>query len=212
MAGADAAAQHSQGESVHERAKSASLVVAIVTFLVGADPLDIRNGSHVFRPVDYIAIGLWIVAIVLFLGAQALAEGKREHRFRGHTFIFDDAKASLVAAVVVSGIAGALTISAVVAKALGRADDRDLVLLRVTSVERARFQLSCGEHARLYGTVRTADFNNELIVLKLSTGKDDVSETAKPHCDDIRVPRSAILTVVEHPCKFSPRPRFCPPE
>jgi hypothetical protein len=71
MAGTDASArQDSQGESVHERAKSASLVVAIVTILVGADPLDIRNSSHLFRKVDYVAIGFWILAILLFLGPQ----------------------------------------------------------------------------------------------------------------------------------------------
>src|SRR6266487_1347218 len=106
MAGADASArQDSQGDSVHERAKSASLVVAIVTILVGADPLDIRNSSHLFRKVDYVAIGFWILAVLLFLGAQAFGEGKRGS--------FDYGRVSLVAAMLVAGVAGTLTITAI---------------------------------------------------------------------------------------------------
>lgn len=33
-------------------------------------------------------------------------------------------------------------------------------------------------------------------------------------CDDVRVPRSEILTVIEHPCDFDPpfKPEFCPPD
>src|SRR6266568_2962698 len=117
MAGTDASARHdSQGDSVHERAKSASLVVAIVTVIVGADPLDIRNSSHQFRRVDYVAIGFWILAVLLFLGAQAVGEGRRGHRF-------DYGKVALIAAVTAASVAGALTLTAVVAKAFGKADD-----------------------------------------------------------------------------------------
>lgn len=203
MVGANASTrQGSQGESVHERAKSASLVVAIVTILVGADPLDIRNSSHLFRKVDYVAIGFWILAILFFLGAQAVAEGKRGHRF-------DYGRASLVAAVTASSVAGVLTTSAVVAKALGKADDFDLVMLDVTATERASFTRLCGSNSHLYGTIRTATFNNELVVLKLSK---KLSPPASPGCDEIRLPRSAIVTVVEHPCDLRPpiRPTFCP--
>jgi len=204
MAGADASVRnHSPGDSVHERAKSASLVVAIVTLLVGADPLDIRNSSHLFRKIDYFAIGFWILAVLLFLGAQAFGEGKRGHRF-------DYGKASLVAAVTVASVAGALTITAVGAKALGQADDYDLVMLGVTSTERATFARLCGSGSHLYGSIRTATFNDDLVVLKLSQA---VLPSAQPGCDEIRLPRSAIVTVVEHPCHLLPpiRPEFCPP-
>jgi hypothetical protein len=202
MAEADASAQKvSKGDSVHERAKSASLVIAIVTILVGADPLDIRNSSHVFRKVDYVAIGFWILAIVLFLGAQAFGEGKRGPRF-------DYGRVSLVAAMVVAGVAGALTITAIGAKAFGQADDTDSVRLGVTSHEFNTLKRLCGSSV-LYGKIRTASFNDEFVVLTLHT------PTPKG-CDEIRLPRSAIVTAVEHPCKtrkkppIRPKPTFCP--
>jgi hypothetical protein len=155
-----------------------------------------------FRKIDYVAIGFWILAILFFLGAQAVAEGKRGHRF-------DYAKASLVAALIASSVAGALTTSAVVAKALGKADDFDLVMLDVTPTERASFTRLCGSNSHLYGTIRTATFNDELVVLKLSKA---LSPGAPPGCDEIRLPRSAIVTVVEHPCDLRRpiRPTLCP--
>jgi hypothetical protein len=204
VAEADASAREdSRGDSVHERAKSASLVVAIVTILVGADPLDIRNSSHLFRKVDYVAIGFWILAVLLFLGAQAFGEGTRGHRF-------DYGKVSLVAAVTAASLAGALTITAVGAKAFGKADDYDLVMLDVTSTEQAAFKRLCGNNSHLYGTIRTATINDELVVLKLSKA---VLPPARPGCDEIRLPRSAIVTLVEHPCDLDPpiTPEFCPP-
>lgn len=141
---------------------------------------------------------------MFFLGAQAFAEGKRGHRF-------DYGKVLLVAAVTASSVASALTTSAVVAKAVGKADDSDLVMLGVTATERASFTRLCGSTSHLYGTIRTATFNDELVVLKLSK---KLSPPASPGCDEIRLPRSGIVTVVEHPCELRPpiRPTFCPPK
>lgn len=191
------------GDSVHERAKSASLVVAIVTILVGADPLDIRNSSHLFRKVDYIAIAFWILALLLFLAAQALSEGTRGGSL-------DYGEVALLAAVVAATLAGGLTIAAVTAKAVGKADDRDTVWLKVTARERAKFEAACGSDARLYGTVRTASFNDDFIAVKLTQLRHPHPKPPKG-CDDVRVPRSEIVTVIEHPCDFDPpfKPEFC---
>lgn len=141
MAEADGSAPRSAlGDSVHERAKSASLVVAILTILVGADPLDIRNSSHLFRKVDYIAIAFWILALLLFLAAQALSEGTR-----GGSLDYGDV--ALPTALVAATVAGGLTIAAVTAKALGQADDHDTVWLKVTERERAEFEAAYGSGA-----------------------------------------------------------------
>ncbi|MDX6477115.1 MAG: hypothetical protein QOH95_2626 [Gaiellaceae bacterium] len=180
-----------RSDSVHERAKSGSLVVAILTILVGADPIDIRHSSHVFRVFDYAAIGFWIAAVLLFLGAQAFREGKDR---RGR----DYGKTSLVAAMCVAVIAGALTITAIGAKALGKAEDHDTVLLGVTPTELAAFRSFCGPNADLYGSIRTADLADEFVVLTLD------EKPPRSRCDQIRVPRAAIVALVEHPCRKPP--------
>jgi hypothetical protein len=60
-------------------AQAGTLAAAILAALVSADPFDARNRASWVRHLDYIAIALWVAALVLFLFAgspQEAAEGE----------------------------------------------------------------------------------------------------------------------------------------
>src|SRR6185295_8408698 len=50
-----------------ELAQAASISGAIFAAIVGADPFDIRHRSHWVQVVDYVAILLWVVAVLIFV-------------------------------------------------------------------------------------------------------------------------------------------------
>jgi hypothetical protein len=168
-------------DSVRERAKAASLIVGVLTILVGADPLDIRGSSKLFRALDYGLIGCWLIVILLFLFAQtvAIADERRLRR-----------------ALLATALAGVFTVSLLAAKATGRSTDYDKVLLKVKDQELTTIANLCqrqGLALSLYGKVRTGSLGDEFILLKLD-------KRANSTCSEIRVPRGLIVALIEHPC------------
>jgi hypothetical protein len=94
-------------------AQAGALAGAIFGALVGADPFDVRNRTAWVKNVDYIAIALWVGAVLLFLFVAAAA-------------------ARLWMALLVAGAAGVLTMAALIAVPFDFSEDHDDVALRLT--------------------------------------------------------------------------------
>jgi hypothetical protein len=159
-------------------AQIGSIVGAIFAALVGADPFDIRHRERAVRLLDYLAIALWILAVVLFLIAAARSTSK-----------------VLAAAIATVAVAGGLTVLALLFTAGHWSVDRDQVLILPTKAESRAIGALCHETGKslwLRGSVQTSTLDDSFVVLDFSGSANSVSGT-------IRIPRDSIITIVEHP-------------
>ena len=161
-------------------AQAASLAGAIFAAIVGADPFDIRHRSHWVQDIDYVAIALWVLAVVLFL----LVLAELGPVVRGHL---------LRLAVAGAAAAAVLTIVALLTLPFGVALDRDFVQLRLAPNDRQALDRMCGTKGRpLLGSVPTSSLESTFVIV-----------TFKPAtalgCDDVRIPSAGILAIREHP-------------
>lgn len=163
-----------------DAAQVGTLAGAVFAALVGADPFEIRTRAHWVRGLDYAALALWVVVVVLFLIATATPARMRV----------------LHAAFVLAGAAGLVTASALVFTAFGFSTDRDVVLVSVSGAEASDIVRSCRRtptaKLRLLGELQTSTLDDEFLVLELRKGSNSL-------CDAIRIPRSSVLGIVEHP-------------
>ena len=162
-------------------AQIGSIVGAIFAALVGADPFDIRHRTHPVRTIDYVAIALWVLAVVLFLVAAARPASK-----------------ALTAAIGTVAAAGLLTVAALIITPWGFTVDRDRVLIVPTKAESREILALCRKSGspyrlRLVGRVETLTLDDNFVVFDLP------KKPAHSPCGTIRIPKDAILTIVEHP-------------
>jgi hypothetical protein len=162
-------------------AQIGSIVGAIFAALVGADPFDVRHRTHAVRWLDYVVIALWVLAVVLFLIAAARSAAR-----------------ALTAAIVTVAVAGALTVLALIVTPLGWTVDRDSVLIVPSKLESRAILALCRKDPanplRLLGSVQTFTLDDDFVVF-------DFRKQANSRCGTIRIPRDAILTIVEHPSR-----------
>jgi len=177
-----------QRNRVPEVAQAGSIAGAIFAALVGADPFDIRNRSHAVQKVDYVAIALWVVAVVLFLLAAAVPAREESPRTR-----------MLELALGTTAVAGAATAVTLLLTAFGFSVDRDTVLLRTTRMQSAAIDALCGKHpgnpVRLYGSIPTYTLDGSFLIFDFGGHKD----ADNSRCGTVRIPTAAVLAVQEHP-------------
>jgi hypothetical protein len=158
-------------------AQAASLAGAILAAIVGADPFDIRHRSHWVQDIDYVAIVLWVIAVVLFLLVLARP---------GRLVLLRLAVAGAVGAAV-------LTVVALLTLPFGVSLDKDFVELRLAPKERHALDRLCGTKGiPLRGSVPTSSLESTFVVFSFES-------SIAVRCDDVRIPSAAILAIREHP-------------
>ncbi|MEA2217388.1 MAG: hypothetical protein QOJ35_14 [Solirubrobacteraceae bacterium] len=156
-------------------AQAGALAGAIFGALVGADPFDVRNRTAWVKDVDYIAIALWVGAVLLFLFVAAAA-------------------ARLWMPLVVAGAAGLLTMAALVAVPFAFSEDHDNVALRLAPQEQRAISALCHVTTTpLRGRIKTQTLEATFVVV------ERIPQERGATCDTIRIPATAILALQEHP-------------
>jgi hypothetical protein len=181
------------GKPQRDLAQAASLSGAIFAALVGADPFDIRHRSHWVQDIDYVAIAVWVLAVVLFLLTLAAA-GRQSRRPTVGRLESAAKHVTLLRLAVLSAIAaGVLTIIALSTLPFGVALDHDSVRLLLAPKERQALDHLCGTKGTpLRGSIPTSSLESAFVVFTFE------HKTALG-CDSVRIPTSGILTIREHP-------------
>jgi hypothetical protein len=179
-------------DRVPEVAQAGSIAGAIFAALVGADPFDIRNRAHVVQKLDYVAIALWVTAVVLFLVAAAALTWQEALRMR-----------MLELALGTTAVAGAATAVALLLTGFGFSFDTDPVLLRTTAAEASAITAMCRDRPReavvLYGSVRTSTLKESFLTFTFDDDDPEAKAVSNSKCNTVRVPTDAVLAVCEDP-------------
>src|SRR5262249_1745474 len=127
-----------------------------------ADPFDIRHRTQAVQRLDYVAIALWIIAVLLFLYAAAapsVAEAPpsrptapRAPGLRGPIAGWvatfpprpDPAVGRVRWAMLIASLAAGVTVFALIYTAFPVSLDHDAVSLKLSSKEHAALQKLCG--------------------------------------------------------------------
>jgi len=183
-------------------AQAGTLAAAILAALVSADPFDARNRASWVRYGDYLAIALWIGAVVLFLVAGATQDGVA--RQRGWRSL----STSYRAALGMAGLAGLITIGAIAVVPFDISEDHDMVAVRLTIPTEGAISALCGiPVSPLIGEIPTRTLSEKFVTVALTTPTPTPTSSVPPTpttrrpCDAIRIPVSAVLGLQEHPYK-----------
>jgi hypothetical protein len=172
--------------ATRDLAQAGTVAGAIFGALVGADPFDIRHRTSWVKTVDYVAIALWVAAVLLFLLTAAPRASAGPPRL--------SERLRLRLALLTAGAAGLLTIVALIAVPMPFSADYDNVALSLAPQEqRAISELCHVTTTPLQGRVQTQTFGDAFVVV------EGIPTQAGARCDAVRIPATGILAVEEHP-------------